>query len=319
VPSCATLATIGAIGDAGEVDEPRHELAPVSIRHVLLPLDGSGFALAAMPTAQALAERFGAELLTISVAIDERRAERLRRHALESLGDHAGEERVQVVVSDDAAAAITGHAAEVGPCVVCMSTRGRGRLIGTMIGSVARAVLQSSLTPVIAVGPQADRPPALVGRPPRRPSSWPEPLSVGRIVACVDGSPAAEAVLPVAARWAAALEMRLSILTVAEEAATTVGGARPNRLGPRDPGEYVERLAQRWSGIVPDGAIGEVGFTPTSVSSGLRRYLGGHPAGLVALTTHARTGLDRIRLGATAADIVRTSTAPALVVPVIDL
>ena len=40
-----------------------------------------------------------------------------------------------------------------------------------------------------------------------------------------------------------------------------------------------------------------------------------HPAGLVALTAHARSGLKRLRLGATSAEIVATSTAPALVVP----
>ena len=37
-------------------------------RHVLVPLDGSEFAAAAVPTARALAERFAADLQAVSVA-----------------------------------------------------------------------------------------------------------------------------------------------------------------------------------------------------------------------------------------------------------
>jgi len=111
--------------------------------------------------------------------------------------------------------------------------------------------------------------------------------------------------------------MRLSVVTVAEEAASTAAGERPNRFGPPDPERYVEELAARSRSVVAD-AVGEVVFDPISVASGLGRHLLAQPAGLVAVATHARTGLDRLRLGATAADIVRTSTSPALVVPVLE-
>jgi nucleotide-binding universal stress UspA family protein len=51
-------------------------------------------------------------------------------------------------------------------------------------------------------------------------------------------------------------------------------------------------------------------------ASGIRAHLDLHPAGLVALTTHARSGMERLRLGAAAASIVHGSTAPCLVAPV---
>jgi nucleotide-binding universal stress UspA family protein len=123
-------------------------------------------------------------------------------------------------------------------------------------------------------------------------------------------------VLPVAARWAAALDMALTILTVAEDAQVPIrGGPRPNKFGPIDPAEYVDRLASQWRDVV-DATAGEVVYSPISVGSGLELHLAARPAGLIAITTHGRTGFDRIRLGAASADIVRTSTAPALVVPV---
>ena len=56
-------------------------------------------------------------------------------------------------------------------------------------------------------------------------------------------------------------------------------------------------------------------YDPISPASGVRTYLDQNPAGLIAVTTHARTGLRRVLLGADAAAIVHASTAPALVVP----
>jgi nucleotide-binding universal stress UspA family protein len=111
--------------------------------------------------------------------------------------------------------------------------------------------------------------------------------------------------------------MRLSILTIAQDAARRLAGDRPNIFGPPDPAKYVEQLAERWAGLAP-AVVGQVGFDPIGVASGLKAHLASHPTGLVAVATHARSGLDRLRFGATAAEIVGASTAPALVVRVSD-
>jgi nucleotide-binding universal stress UspA family protein len=303
------------VGHAGAVQPAGG--TPLNLDHVLLPLDGSSFAAAALPTALALADRFAAELLTISVESDERAAARLRASVAKSLGDNVSTIGLDVVVADEPAGAIVARARELGSCVVCMSTRGRGRVAGTMIGSVTRAVLGQSESTVVAVGPQADRPPALVGRPRRRPASWPAPLSIGRLVACVDGTGDSETVLPEASLWALALGMRLSIVTIVDEAANVAGVESSSLFGPPDPRAYVDDLATHWRAVVPDTA-GEVVWDPIGVASGLRAHLASRPAGLVAVTTHARSGLERLRLGATAAHIVRTSTAPTLVVPLVE-
>src|SRR6266851_3847124 len=109
-------------------------------RHVLVPLDGSEFAHGALRTARALAGRFAADLQTVSVAESPGDVEKLRSHAAYALGlAGAGDERVSVVVGDDAAAAIERRAAELSSCLVCLSTHGRGRFVGAIIGSVARS------------------------------------------------------------------------------------------------------------------------------------------------------------------------------------
>jgi nucleotide-binding universal stress UspA family protein len=294
--------------------------APEEVRaeHVLLPLDGSTLAAAALPTARALAKRFGADLHTISVADDDRHAGRLRRKVAAALGTD-NKQAVHLVVGRDPAESIRERADELGSCLVCLSSRSRGRVAGAVFGSVARAVLLSSIEPIVVVGPQADRPPAMVrsGARRRRPRGWPEPLSIRRLIACVDGSAESEAVLPTASAWASTLDMKLTILTIAEADAEPMfgGNAAKSRFGPRDPATYVAELASTWSVAGPTAVEGRVVYDPLGIASGMRQHLREEPAGLLALTTHARSGMERIRLGAAAADIVRSSTAPALVVP----
>jgi nucleotide-binding universal stress UspA family protein len=296
----------------GEMIDESSTRKRLAIEHVLLPLDGSDLALAAVPTAHAIAQRFGAHLTTLSVASDPGGAETLRVQVLEALVGHEGID-VEVVVAPDPAAAIAGRVDELGSAVVCMSSRGRGRVAGAVFGSVARSVLRSTTGPMVVVGPQADRPGYVVGRPPRRPSRWPAPLSAGRIVACVDGSADSEAVLPVAAGWAAALGAGVTVLTVAHDAPPDLDGRRPNRLGPGEPELYVDDVAQRWREAIPD-IIGEVAYDPIGVASGVAANLATRSVAMIAVSTRARSGADRVRGGATAAEIVAISTAPALIV-----
>ena len=165
---------------------------------------------------------------------------------------------------------------------------------------------------MVTLGPSADRP---AWSP--RPRSWPEPLSVPRIVACVDGSVTSEQVLPLGAAWARALQMSMTILTVIEDAPPPL---RPERRASRygtdvDAESYIDALVRAWRTTVAE-VDGEVVRDPIGPASGMRAHLEQRPAGLVAVTTHARSGLQRALFGATAASIVHASVAPCLVAPV---
>lgn len=72
----------------------------------------------------------------------------------------------------------------------------------------------------------------------------------------------------------------------------------------------------RSSAYPPVDADGEIVRDPLGPASGVRAHLGQRPAGLVAVTTHARSGIQRVVLGAAAAGIVHASVAPCLVAPV---
>ena len=113
----------------------------------------------------------------------------------------------------------------------------------------------------------------------------------------------------------------------------------PTRLpgAARTAGALVRRMQRSWSGLRADierelaadelkreiartrddlDVDGEVVRDPIGAAGGLRSHLQERPAGLVAVTTHARSGLQRALLGATAASIVHASVAPCLVAPV---
>ncbi len=123
--------------------------------------------------------------------------------------------------------------------------------------------------------------------------------------------------VPIAAAWSVALEMSLTILTVADPAFPPLerGDSWKRRYGPEgDADSYVANLVAHWKHDDCD-VRGEVVYDPISPSSGVRAFLDKHPTGLLAVTTHARQGWRRLRFGSGAAGIVRVSSVPTLVVP----
>jgi len=261
-----------------------------------------------MPSARALAARFGADIHAINVTSTAADATESRGHGRQLLGADRTDARVHVQIGNEPAVAIREQAEALGPCLVCMATHGRSHVPDAIVGSVTRSVLASSRAPVVTVGPMC----AL------RDSDHPvTSLSGDVVLACVDGSEASELVLPVAAAWAETPALRLTIVTVTEPSPPPL---RADATWHRHHGsqvyaeEYLRHLRDQWSGTVPSVQT-EVIYDPISPSDGIRDYLADHTVGLVAATTHARTGIRGFMVGSTAAAITHASTVPVLMVP----
>jgi nucleotide-binding universal stress UspA family protein len=109
--------------------------------------------------------------------------------------------------------------------------------------------------------------------------------------------------------------MSLTIVTITGDATAPTGARDEGRYGSHaDADSYIDQLVQHWHRRLPE-TDGEVVRSPIGVWSAIRMYLDRRPAGLVALTTHARSGKQRAVLGATASNIVHASVAPCLVAP----
>ena len=290
-------------------DVAQRAVAP-AYRTILVPLDGSHFSAGALTTARALAARFDAPIHAVSVVLSELDRERARAEAARALDTQPDDPRIHVEVDADVAGAVHRRAGELDACLLCVATHGRGRVPGTFIGSTARDIVERAHEPVVVAGPY-------VVHPDTEDRTAIRPLGVDHIVACVDGTRDAELGLPVAAAWADALGMKLSLVTVAEPCPPPVRIGAPWRRhhGPNeDADEYVRRLAEHWAFAAP-GVDAAVVYDPIGPAPGMKTYLAAHPTGLIAVTSHVRAPLSHLVLGSGAAAIVHASTAPALVIP----
>jgi nucleotide-binding universal stress UspA family protein len=280
-------------------------------RTILVPLDGSHIAAGALPTARALAARFGATIHTVSVVVSSFELDRVRSEAAQALGTDADDARIHVEVDTDVAAAVHRCASDLDDCLICLSTHGRGRVTGTLLGSTARDIIERGSAPIVVAGP------FVVHRDPDDRTAI-RLLGVDHLVAGVDGTPDSELGLPVAAAWADALGMKLTIVTVAEPSPPPfrIGVPWRRHHGPNeDADEYIRRLGEQWALAAP-GLDTTVVYDPIGPAPGMKDYLAAHPTGLVAVTSHLRDPLAHLLFGSGAAGIVHTSTAPVLVIPV---
>ncbi len=187
---------------------------------------------------------------------------------------------------------------------------GEDGVAGTVIGSTARDIIEHGRAPVVVAGP-------FVAHPDPDDDTAIPPLGVDHLVAGVDGTPASELGLSVAAAWAHALGMKLTLVTVAEPCPPPVRIGAPWRRhhGPNeDADEFVRRLAEQWELAAP-GLDTFVVYDPIGAADGMKDYLAAHPAGMVVVTSRLRDRFAHMVFGSGAADIVHTSTAPVLVVP----
>jgi nucleotide-binding universal stress UspA family protein len=270
---------------------------PMEIETILVPYDGSELSARAIPVGVRLADRIGATLVLFSAAPTE--DERPQREiALKSVAPRGHEYRQWVVVSADPAGAIHEALRSLPGAIACMATRGRGRS-AAILGSVATEVVARGHDALVLVGPMVDL-----------------EIDGKGVVACIDESPASQALLRTAARVADLLGEPLTVITVAEPVPPPLTAGPPRRRF--GPDEDVDLFLE--AAVAPLRAAGHAVEThavydPISPAAGVRDYVWQHPASLVAVASHARTGLKRFLFGSVAAEIVHSVISPVLVIP----
>lgn len=285
---------------APRVSPGRPAVGPLTIDNVLVPLNTTAASEAAIAPAVELAGHLGAILHFVTVGVERAEAEAMARRL-----DHLCEEHPAAVhtrVDWDVPGEIENVAEQLAPAVVCMASHARGRLGEALLGAYTPDFLAITTDAVLLVGPDYD--------PARH-------LTDGPVLACVDGSSVSELVARVAVRWAVALGLAVRVVTVAEPAPPGLDDRSVHRLhGPDgDPQAYADAVAARWRQPGLD-VSGLAVYDPIGPSAGLASLLESTPCGLLAVTTHARTGFRRAVLGSQTASILRHSPVPVLVVPI---
>jgi nucleotide-binding universal stress UspA family protein len=129
----------------------------IGMTTVIVPLDGSMAAEAALEPARWIAETLDSPIviLTVSAAVDQSRELAFLDRAQARMGAHTSVRSV-VVPGCFPGQSILQVAQTLDDPVICLSTRGHGALATVVVGRVAMEILGHSELPVVLVGPSFD-------------------------------------------------------------------------------------------------------------------------------------------------------------------
>ena len=257
---------------------------------IIVPLDGTESAKRALEPARALARQSSGEVVLVMAraggVVEPQRY-------LRAVADVAGIERV-IAFEDRPAAAAVATLAETEPdAIVCMTTHARGGVGRAALGSVAEEIVRRTEVPLVLVGPVVQA----TG------SDFQE------LIVCLDGSPTAAAILPVATALASDLDLavwlvgvvdpQLSVDVAAATGGDTLESARLQHFGHELRSAGLNVNWETLHGDDPASSIADFAET--------------RPSPLLAMTTHGRTGLARVAAGSVAMGVVRRARCPVLI------
>ncbi len=262
-------------------------------QEVLACLDGSALAEKILPLARALSASKGGKLVLLRVVADSAELS-AEEESLRASARRYGAE-LRWVVSADPAAAI-GAELERGPQrIAALTTHGHSAWVEAILGGVALRVIREAKRPVV------------IFRPLDEDREAPEKIDL--IAVALDGSRFAEKILPHAVTAAQCLSARLQLLQVSPVVAVPADLAKQKRLDVHE-ASYLHRKAGKIEAANRIEVQWEVLHgNPAEAICG---YLKGMPDTLLAMTTHARSAIERTVLGSVAGSCLRHASVPLL-------
>ena len=289
---------------------------------MLVPLDGSETAEKVLPYARALAVSLNIPVELLGVIEISRYASGERVRYLETFLDTAIRrnqeylERVAKTFPDGSvettveggapAEAIITKAAENKGTIIVMATHGRSGLKRWLLGSVAEKVLRGASNPALLIRANGE-------------AETEGEATPNRIIAPLDGSELAEAVLPPVVELAKALKLKVVLLRAYSVKAIMEGfedflhdsneiEAELKKETTSYLDNWVERLkCEGFADVVPIVSEGEAAEIIIELAKG-------SPNSLIAMCTHGRSGVKRWVLGSVTEKVVRHAGDPVLVI-----
>jgi nucleotide-binding universal stress UspA family protein len=295
--------------------------------HVLVPLDGSRLAEAALPPATYLAQALGASVTLVHII--ERDAPQTihgERHLVDPEETYAYldevvhsafptelhvKEHVHTSQTADVAHAIVDHTEELSSDLIVMCTHGQGGLRDLLFGSIAQQVLALGTIPVLLIRPRG------IGEQ--------QPFNCRKLLVPLDSMPDHEQGLGMAIELAHACGAELHLLLVVPTLSTLSGshavagrflpGATTQvlELSQQEAEAYLHRnLSQlQAQGVSAKAEIGR-GEPVANIFDEARKT----DADLIVMGTHGKAGIDAFWSGSIAPKISSRSRLPLLLVPI---
>ena len=291
---------------------------------ILVPVDGSSFAEAAVPAALSLATDLDAQIELVSVFEDESilagsdlTAQRFKEWLTSYLADLAkrmgnfSEVAVSFQVIDGMPAdRLVEYAVRSRPDLLVMSTHGRGAIGRMWLGSVANRVIHQIAVPVLLVRSDENDSREFTGD-----------VAIRNILVALDGSALAEQSLDWAIRIAKPADASLTLVRTTAPPIPFTSPYMPNAIeatqskleaARNEAATYLAGVAER---LREDGLHVETEvLVGTHPAHGILDYVKNNAVDLIAIASHGRTGLSRAFLGSVADKILRAATTPVLLV-----
>jgi nucleotide-binding universal stress UspA family protein len=301
----------------------------MTIRNVVVSLDGSRFAETAVPVGARLARAAGARLRVVmvhepamalvpaadipvtigpdEVAIKAEEKAYLAGVALD-LGPVGGAPVEFSLLEGLAGPTLVTELDRAGPDLLVMATHGRGPLSRFWLGSVADHVIRHTTVPVLLLHPKDGDPVP------------PAEARLERGLVALDRSEEAEAILPPLMALARVTQAHLTLVNVVEPVLGISGAVPPYPVAlPQETLEALRAEGQKYLDEVADRLRAEGIGVATKVIVGLGiagtilNQLDQGKHDFVAMTTHGATGFRRLLLGSVADKVIRGSSRPTLV------
>jgi nucleotide-binding universal stress UspA family protein len=265
------------------------------VQEILACLDGSLLAEKILPLARGVAAATGAGLTVLNVVGDTNElagAESYMRERAQLFGG-----QVRFLIAADPASAIITELEKNAQFIAAMTTHGRTAWSEAVLGSVALRVIRGSQRPVILYCPLSKEDDA--------------PKKITTIAAALDGSEFAERILPFAAGMAKSLKARLLLIQALPLHLDIPEGSGRQPNSDIAESAYLHRKADEIRKTYGLDADWEV--LHGAAADAICRHVHGMPETMLAITSHARAGLERAILGSVAGACVRRAGVPVLI------
>ena len=296
-------------------------------KHILVPLDGSLLAEAALPAAVFLAVKLQARVTLMHVmeknAPDKVHGQPHLKHPqdaelyLNEIAKNFFQKDIQVDCHvhtnevDNVAGSIVAHAEELKNDLVIMCAHGRGAALHLFLGSIAQSVIALGSQPVLITHPDE------LGRPPS--------FSCRHVLVPMDDNPEHAQALPVSKDLARVCSATIHLVSVIPVLATLSGDkAVASKILPGTTSQLLELTAQdasKYFQAIEDDLRKE-GFEASA------HVLRGDPASviveaaekakidLIVISTHGKTAMNAFWSGSVAHRICSQSRIPLLLIPI---
>jgi len=295
-------------------------------KHILVPLDGSKLAEAAIPVAASLAQMLDAPVTLLHILEQDAPREVHRDHHITQADEASAyleaaakrgfpaqvkvDTHVHTAAVKDVAGSIVEHATrEFRLDLIVMCTHGKSGVRELLYGSIAQKVVAQGVTPLLLIKPE---------------DGAPQTFKLDKILVPLDTGPLHDDSLPVTQELALAYKSNVHLLTVIPTFGTISGEtAAAGSLLPattsalleinvenaaEDLQEHLDELKQAGVHVSAEVARGDPATEIVNIAGKLQ-------ADMITLTTHRKAGTAAFWARSVAPNVARRARVPILLIP----